>query len=69
VNLSGCGANLVLFGIGVPHRMRYGELVSESNCSLRPAHATASMVAIGNPGLKQLAQTVRDKLKTVIAAL
>jgi hypothetical protein len=49
--------------------MRYGELVSESNCSLRPAHATASMVAIGNPGLKQLAQTVRDKLKTVIAAL
>jgi hypothetical protein len=29
----------------------------------------ASMVAIDNPGLKQLAQTVRDKVKTVIAAL
>ena len=29
----------------------------------------ASMVAIDNPGLKQLAQTVRDKLKTVIVAL
>jgi uncharacterized protein (DUF302 family) len=29
----------------------------------------ASMAAIDNPGLKQLAQKVRDKLKTVIAGL